>query len=51
VGEVSHRPLRDEKTEKYFHRVVPIPEETLHHKDAQAWLRADVIEHYFEHAV
>jgi hypothetical protein len=31
--------------------VTDLPEETLHHKDVQAWLRADVIEHYFEHAV
>ncbi|HEX2697613.1 MAG TPA: ClbS/DfsB family four-helix bundle protein [Anaerolineales bacterium] len=31
--------------------VMNLPEETFQHKDVQAWLRDDVIDHYFEHAV
>ncbi|SRR5581483_2206460 len=31
--------------------VINLPEETFDHKDVQAWLRSDVIDHYFEHAV
>ena len=31
--------------------VINLPEETYNHKDVQAWLRDDVIEHYYEHAL
>jgi hypothetical protein len=31
--------------------VINLPEETYNHKDVQAWLRDDVFEHYFEHAL
>ncbi len=31
--------------------VINLPEETYNHKDVQAWLRDDVLEHYYEHAV
>jgi len=30
---------------------INLPEDILDHKDVQEWLRADVIEHYYEHAV
>jgi hypothetical protein len=30
---------------------INLPDETFDHKDVQAWLRADVIDHYFDHAV
>jgi hypothetical protein len=30
---------------------INLPEKIINHKDVQAWLRADVIEHYYEHAV
>jgi len=31
--------------------IINLPDETFDHKDVQAWLRSDVIDHYFEHAV
>jgi hypothetical protein len=31
--------------------VINLPEETFDHPEVQAWLRADVIAHYYEHAV
>lgn len=31
--------------------VINLPEETFNHKYVQAWLRDDVMDHYFEHAV
>jgi hypothetical protein len=31
--------------------VINLPEETYNHKDVQVWLRDDVIEHYYEHAL
>lgn len=31
--------------------VISLPDEIFNHKDVQAWLRSDVIDHYFEHAV
>jgi len=30
---------------------INLPEEIFNHKDVQEWLRADVIEHYYEHAL
>jgi hypothetical protein len=30
---------------------INLPEHIFNHKDVQEWLRADVIEHYYEHAV
>jgi len=30
---------------------INLPEDIFDHKDVQEWLRADVIEHYYEHAV
>ena len=30
---------------------INLPEDIFNHKDVQDWLRADVIEHYYEHAV
>lgn len=30
---------------------INLPEETFNHSDVQAWLRADVIDHYYEHAL
>lgn len=30
--------------------VANLPEEILNHKDIQSWLKADVIEHFYEHA-
>ncbi len=31
--------------------VINLPDEIFSHKEVQAWLRSDVIEHYYEHAV
>ncbi len=31
--------------------VAHLPEETLNHKDVQGWLQADVLEHFYEHAL
>ena len=31
--------------------VINLPEETYEHTEVQAWLRSDVIEHYFDHAM
>ncbi len=31
--------------------VINLPEETYEHKEVQAWLKSDVIEHYFDHAL
>ncbi len=31
--------------------VINVPDETYGYKEAQAWLKSDVIEHYFDHAV
>jgi len=30
---------------------INLPDETFDHKDVQEWLKADVIEHYYEHAL
>ena len=31
--------------------VINLPDETYEHKEVQAWLKSDVIEHYFDHAL
>jgi len=31
--------------------VINLPEQTFNHKHVQAWLKSDVIEHYFDHAL
>ena len=31
--------------------VINLPEETYEHKEVQAWLKSDVIEHYFDHVI
>jgi len=31
--------------------LINLPDETYEHKEVQAWLRSDVVEHYFDHAV
>ena len=31
--------------------VINLPEDIYEHKEVQAWLKSDVIEHYFDHAL
>ena len=31
--------------------VINLPDETYDHKEVQAWIKSDVIDHYFEHAI
>ena len=31
--------------------VINLPDETYDHKEVQAWIKSDVIEHYFDHAL
>jgi hypothetical protein len=30
---------------------INLPDDTYQHKEVQAWLRSDVIEHYFDHSI
>jgi hypothetical protein len=41
----------DETRLTLMHLVDSLPEEVLEQPDVQTWLRADVLEHYYEHAI